>query len=84
MLGHMHTSGGFFWVRVGGGSEILIYYLSLPPNMFTDKFLLKVKISTFGVPKDRIAEIFEDTSNTHLTRERVEIRYIKYTPNRGE
>ena len=58
MLGQMQTSGGSFWVGVGGGSEIFVYYLPLPPKMFTYQFLLEVKISTFGVPKDRIAGHF--------------------------
>ena len=42
-------------VGVGGGIEIFTNYLLIPPNIYTDKFLLKVEISTFGVPKERIA-----------------------------
>ena len=55
MLGQMQTSGGMLRVGVGGGIEIFTNYLLIPPNIYTDKFLLKVEISTFGVPKERIA-----------------------------
>ena len=51
----MQTSGGMLRVGVGGGIEIFTNYLLIPPNIYTDKFLLKVEISTFGVPKERIA-----------------------------
>ena len=56
MLGQMQTSGGMLRVGVGVGSEIFTKCLLIPPNIYTDKFLLKVEISAFGVPKERIAK----------------------------
>ena len=71
MLGQMQTSGGMLRVGVGGGIEIFTNYLLIPPNIYTDKFLLKVEISTFGVPKERIAD---GSSEYQLARRQTKLR----------